>query len=145
MKTYLIRAIGVSLIGIFSVLVGFHPVVLFCLLIGVFIPDVDAIDERVHRSWIFHTFLPPTVAYVTLTIAGYGSAITFVHFVTIGMLVHFVLDFVYPKHQIHDGAAWPVRPTIGSAPWGLLLLGISWTIQWFLYLSNSFLPWLVGM
>ncbi|MEY7848419.1 hypothetical protein AB7C87_04360 [Natrarchaeobius sp. A-rgal3] len=140
------RLAVVAPFGAVALLVGYHPVFLFGLLVGVVLPDVDAADERVHRSWFFHTFLPPTVAFVALSAAGVdGAAVTFVHFVTLGMVAHFVLDFVYPRVQRNPGAEWPVRPTIGSAPWGILWLGLSWSVQWFLYLSVSFLPWVIGV
>jgi len=44
----------------------------------------------------------------------------------------------------HPGAVWPVRPVFFSAYWGLIWLGISWLVQWFIYLSTAFLPWLVA-
>lgn len=142
-KSYLLPAVPIAIVAI---LLGFHPIMLVGLGIGALFPNVDTVDVRVHRSWFFHTFFPPTVLYLLVTTAGYESThiFAFIHFITIGMGIHFILDYIYPKSQHHPGAEWPVRPTIWSAPWGILWLGIAWTIQWFFYLSSAFLPWLVG-
>lgn len=130
-----------------AVAVGYHPVVAVPLLAGSLLPELDTFAERYHRSWLLHTFLIPALAYAGLRRVGLltPSVTTAIHFVTIGMALHFLADYVYPRVSTHTGARWPVRPVLFSAPWGLLWLGIAWTVQWFLYLSPAFIPWLVGL
>lgn len=132
---------------ILALVLGYHPIFLLALVAGALLPDVDAVDRRFHRSWIFHTFLPPTILFQVAVVAGVTdqAVYTAIHFLTVGMGLHFLFDFVYPKEQTHPGAEWPVRPSIWSAPWGLMWLGLSWFAQWFLYLSPAFLPWLFGI
>ncbi|WP_458208757.1 hypothetical protein [Haladaptatus sp. NG-SE-30] len=133
-------------VAVVAIVFGHHPIVVLPLVIGALLPEVDAVNERTHRSWLFHTFLAPAIAYQFVIRSGIGLSpllVDGIHFVTIGMVVHFVADYVYPRTQTHPGAEWPVRPTVLSAPWGLLWLGLAWFIQWFGYLSNAFLPWLV--
>ncbi|WP_435066210.1 hypothetical protein [Halobaculum sp. EA56] len=129
-----------------AVAVGHHPAVAVPLVAGVLLPEVDTVSERFHRSWVLHTPLVPALAYAVADRVGVLSppVAAAVHFLALGMTLHLLADFVYPREMSHEGAAWPVRPTVGSTPWGLLLLGVAWAAQWFLYLAPSFLPWLVG-
>lgn len=132
---------------VLALVLGYHPLYFLPLVAGALLPDVDAIDRRLHRSWCFHTFLPPAILFQIALVLGieHTAVYTAIHFVTIGMLFHFLFDYVYPKTQRHPGAEWPVRPSIWSAPWGLMWFGLSWFAQWFLYLSVAFLPWVVGV
>lgn len=143
-----VHAASIVPAGILATVLGYHPLYWVALVIGVLLPEVDAIRERFHRSWVFHTFLPTAVAYQFVVLSGLGDRypflVTGVHFVTVGLLFHFLFDFVYPKHQTHDGAEWSVRPTIFSDHWGLMWLGLSWFVQWFIYLAGAFIPWTVG-
>jgi len=129
-----------------AVAFGYHPLIAVPLLVGVLLPDVDAVTERFHRSWVFHTLLLPSTAYVFFDQIGVQTPETTVaiNFVTLGMAAHFVADFLYPREMTHAGAGWPVRPVVVSSPWGLLWLGIAWTAQWFGYVAPVFIPWLVG-
>ncbi|GAB3035543.1 hypothetical protein [Natronobiforma cellulositropha] len=143
-RTHLVSLVPPALL---AVILGFHPAYLLAMVAGVLLPTVDALDERLHRSWLFHTFLVPAILYELLVQSGVDSAlpaaVVALHFLTIGMLFHFVFDFVYPKEMSHEGTEWPVQPTIWSAPWGLFWLGLAWLFQWFVYLAPAFLPWLV--
>lgn len=132
--------------ALLAVALGYHPAYLLALFGGVLLPDVDAVDRRFHRSWLFHTFLLPAIAYQAVSFAGVDSpaVVTAVHFVTVGMACHFVCDYAFPKTRSHSGAEWPVRPTIWAAPWGLMWLGLAWFAQWFLYLADAFLPWVIA-
>lgn len=129
-----------------AVAFGYHPVVAVPLLAGVLLPEVDAVTEQLHRSWVFHTFLIPSSTYVLFDSVGLLREpwTVAIHFVTLGMAAHLVADFIYPREMTHSGAGWPVRPTLISSPWGLLWLGIAWTAQWFGYIAPVFIPWLVG-
>lgn len=131
-----------------SIALGNHPLVAFPLVAGVLLPDLDAVREDTHRSWALHTFLVPAIVYQLALrsglLASTPSIGTALHFLTLGMTLHFGYDYVYPKEQTNAGSAWPVRPVGPSAPWGLLWLGVSWLLQWYFYLSPAFLPWLVG-
>lgn len=130
-----------------AVAVGFSPVAVVPLFAGVLLPDLDALSERTHRSWLLHTFLAQTIAYQVALFAGVppdGQLVEVLHFVSVGVALHLLADYVYPRRQDHEGAEWPVRPTVGSAPWGLVFLGVSWFLQWFGYLANAFIPWLVS-
>lgn len=133
-------------VAFLAVAQGFHPVYVLPLLVGVFLPEVDAVDRRLHRSWALHTYLLPAVAYVAGVVSGAFAAVpvteTALQFVTLGMTLHFLADYVYPKGMSHEGARWPVRPVGFSAPWGLIWFGAAWTVQWFAYIAPSFLPWL---
>lgn len=132
--------------GVLALVFGYNPVYLLALFCGAVLPDVDAFDRRFHRSWLFHTYLAPTIAFVLVALTGFGPAVVVViHFLTLGMTAHFVCDFVYPKRRTHEGAEWPVRPTVWSAPWGLMWLGLAWFAQWFLYLVPAFFPWMLGI
>ncbi|SIR66123.1 hypothetical protein SAMN05421858_3197 [Haladaptatus litoreus] len=145
-KRYLIGAI---VMGVLAVLGGNHPVAVLPIFLGAFLPELDAGRESTHRSWVFHTFLVPALVYKSGRMVGLFESVpmslTVVNFVALGLLVHFVIDFVFPRMQDHDGASWPVRPTVLSEPWGLIFLGCAWTVQWFWYLVPEFLPWLVGL
>lgn len=127
--------------------IGHHPIFLVFLVVGVLLPEADTIDRRPRRSWVFHTFLPPTILYQLALIVGIeiDGIYTAIHLITVGVGLYLLFDFVYPKNQTHPGAEWPVWPSIWSAPWGLMWLGLSWFAQWFLYLSVVFLPWLFGI
>ncbi|WP_284010435.1 hypothetical protein [Haloarcula pelagica] len=133
-------------VAFLAVIIGHHPLFAVPLVAGTVLPELDALREHVHRSWALHTFLLPAVMFAGLESVSLLSplAATAIHFVTLGMALHFVTDYVYPREMTHVGARWPVRPVVVSAPWGLLWLGVSWTVQWFLYLSSDFIPWLVG-
>ncbi|WP_276257108.1 hypothetical protein [Halomontanus rarus] len=130
-----------------ALVLGYHPIFFVALVAGVLLPEIDTVDRRFHRSWLFHTFLAPAIVYQLALVAGVRSEAVYtgIHFVTLGMVLHFVFDYVAPKTQTHPGAEWPVRPSIWSAPWGLMWFGLSWFAQWFLYLSVAFIPWLVGV
>ncbi|XVH32487.1 hypothetical protein ACNS7O_04690 [Haloferacaceae archaeon DSL9] len=133
-------------VAFLAVALGYHPLVALPLVAGTVLPEIDTVDERMHRSWAFHTFTVPAALYVT---AERVDALTptfaiAVHFLTLGMALHFLADYVYPKTQTHRGAEWPVRPVGVSAPWGLLWFGLVWAFQWFFYLSPAFIPWVVG-
>jgi len=134
--------------AVLAIALGFHPGHVLALVVGVLLPEVDTFDSRFHRSWVLHTFLAPAVAYNLVIQFGLDAMVPelriAIHFVTVGMVFHFLFDFVYPKGMEHDGAEWPVRPTVFSEPWGLMWLGLSWFTQWFVYLSPYFLPWLIG-
>lgn len=133
-------------VAFIAVAFGYHPIVAIPLLAGVVLPDVDAVAERFHRSWVFHTLLIPSTVYVLLDRIGaltQGSTVA-INFVALGMAIHLVADFVYPREMTHSGAGWPVRPVLISSPWGLLWLGVAWTAQWFGYIAPVFIPWLVG-
>lgn len=144
-KLHLASTIPVAFV---AVAVGHHPVYAIPLVLGVFLPEVDTVRRWLHRSWLAHTLLLPAIAYLALDAAGAFALVPglapAVHFLALGTALHLAADFVYPKGMSHSGAEWPVRPTIGSAPWGLLWMGASWTFQWFFYLEPTFLPWLVG-
>lgn len=133
-------------IAILTIALGYHPAYLITLVAGVLLPEVDTISPKIHRSWIFHAFLPTAILYQIIYQSGFESrlptAVVVVHFITVGMAWHFLFDYVYPKSQSNDGAEWPVRPTVFSEPWGLFWFGLSWLVQWFSYLSSAFLPWL---
>lgn len=133
-------------VAVLTVAVGFSPVVVVPLFAGVLLPDLDALSERTHRSWLLHTFLAQTLAYQLAIVAGIppdGQLVELLHFVSLGVALHLLADYIYPHGRDHKGAEWPVRPTVGSAPWGLVFLGVSWLLQWFGYLANTFIPWLV--
>jgi len=142
-RRHLASAVPVAFL---AVAFGHHPVVAVPLVAGVLLPELDAQAERFHRSWLLHTFLAPALLYAGLDRLGLTSPVvtTAIHFVTLGMALHLLADFVFPREMDHDGAGWPVRPVLVSSPWGLLWLGLAWTVQWFLYLSGAFIPWLVG-
>lgn len=133
-------------VAFLAVVLGYHPAVAVPLVAGTLLPELDAVDERLHRSWLLHTFLVPALAYAALDRVGLLPPLlaTAIHFVTLGMALHFLADFVYPRESTNEGARWPVRPVLVSAPWGLLWFGLAWTVQWFAYLSPAFVPWLVG-
>lgn len=143
-RTYILTG---APIGLLAVVLGYHPGYLLALLCGTLVPNIDTVDSRVHRSWLFHTYLAPTIIYVLVSLLGLASLriVSVLHFLTLGMTAHFVCDYVYLKNQTHNGAAWPVRPTFWSAPWGLMWLGLAWFAQWFLYLAPSFIPWVIGV
>lgn len=130
------------------VAVGYHPISVVPLVAGVLLPELDTADERLHRSWLVHTYLFPALLYWGVTAAGLHTArpwlVTGIHLLSVGMTLHFAADYVYPKGMDDPGAAWPVRPVVFSTPWGLVWLGLSWFVQWFLYLSPAFLPWIVS-
>lgn len=134
-------------VAFLAVALGHHPIVVLPLLAGTLLPEVDTVEKRFHRSWLLHTFLAPALAYAVLERTGLLSPalVTGIHFVTVGMALHFAADYLYPRTATHVGSRWPVRPVFVSAPWGLLWFGIAWTVQWFLYLSASFIPWLFGL
>lgn len=144
-----VHLLSIIPIALLSGLLGYHPIYWAALVIGVLLPEVDTVSSRFHRSWLFHTFLPTAIMYQILIQSGIGDRfpylITAIHFVTIGLFFHFLFDYVYPKNQTNEGAAWPVKPTFFSEPWGLLWLGFSWFVQWFIYLSGSFIPWVFGL
>jgi membrane-bound metal-dependent hydrolase YbcI (DUF457 family) len=141
-----LHLLSVVPIAFLAVIGGYLPWVAVPLVAGVLLPELDAVDRRLHRSWLLHTFMPPTVAYWLLARTGLAETspwlVTAVHFLALGMLVHFLADYVYPRGMDNPGAEWPVRPVFFSAPWGLIWLGTAWFVQWFLYLSPAFLPWL---
>lgn len=147
MTTRKVHVLSTVPTGLLALVVGHHPAFLIALVAGVLLPEVDTVRRWFHRSWIFHTFLPPAIAFQAALALGVETAAVYtaIHFVTVGMGLHLLFDFVYPKTQSHPGAEWPVRPSIWSAPWGLMWLGLSWFAQWFLYLSTAFLPWLLGI
>lgn len=136
-------------VAFLAVLLGHHPFVAVPLVLGVLLPELDASRESLHRSWVLHTFLAPALVYFALGTTGHLETIpwlvTTLNFVTIGIAFHLFADFVYPREMSHQGAEWPVRPTIGSAPWGLIWMGVSWLVQWYVYLVPEFIPWLVGL
>jgi len=138
----------VASIGIAGVIVGFHPLFALPAAAGAWFPDLDVGSEVYHRSWGVHTFLPPTLLYGLVHVLGLPNIYPFlldaVHFFTLGMCAHFLLDYVYPRRMTHNGSAWPIKPTIWSMPWGFFWLAIAWGYQWFFYLSRHFLPWLFG-
>lgn len=135
--------------AILAIILGYHPGYLLAMTVGVLLPNVDAAHPRLHRSWAFHTFLVPAILYQGVELSGiaenFPTIVLVLNFITVGLVFHFVLDFAYPKQMAHDGAEWPVRPTVFSDPWGLMWLGLSWFIQWFLYLSDVFVPWVLGL
>lgn len=132
-----------------AVALGKHPVFVLPLVVGVLLPELDTVRESVHRSWLLHTFLLPALAYLLLARTGvlqqFPVVLETLNFVSLGMALHFIPDFVYPRKMTHEGAEWPVRPTGFSAPWGLLWLGLAWFVQWFVYLVPEFIPWLGGL
>lgn len=134
-------------IAVLTLVLGYHPSYLLALIAGVLLPEVDTASPTIHRSWLFHTFLPTTVLYQLVNQFNVGEqfpfVVTLVHFITLGMAFHFLFDYVFPKTQSNKGAEWPIKPTFFSAPWGLTWLGLSWLAQWFGYVSIAFLPWLV--
>jgi hypothetical protein len=133
-------------IAVVVLVLGFHPLVVVPLAVGVLLPELDTVAGEYHRSWLLHTFLVPALGYQMAVRVGFAGTwiVLGIHFVTLGMLLHFLADYIYPKKMSHSGSEWPVRPTFRSAPWGLIWLGISWAVQWFAYLSPAFLPWLAG-
>lgn len=145
-ERYLVGTIPAAFL---AVLGGYHPFVVGPLVVGAFVPELDARRESTHRSWLLHTFLAPALCYQLCRLLGVLQAVpevlSVLNFVTLGMGVHFFVDYVYPSQQDHDGASWPVHPTVLSEPWGLLLLGGAWAAQWFWYLTPEFIPWLVGL
>ncbi|KTG09061.1 hypothetical protein AUR64_14765 [Haloprofundus marisrubri] len=145
-EVHLVSTVPVAFL---AVAVGHHPAVALPLVVGVLLPELDAFREETHRSWLLHTFLFPTLLYQAALRLGLLSALpavaTTIHFLALGMGLHFVADYVYPRTQTNPGAEWPVRPVGFSSPWGLLWLGISWAIQWYGYLAAAFLPWLGGV
>lgn len=132
-------------VAFLAVAQGFHPVYVLTLLAGVFLPELDTVDERLHRSWLLHTYLLPALVYVAGLVSGVFAAFppveTALQFVTLGLTLHFVADYVYPRRMTHEGSRWPVRPVGFSAPWGLIWFGAAWTVQWFAYIAPSFVPW----
>jgi len=133
-------------IAFVAVALGYHPVVALPLVVGTLLPELDAVTERLHRSWLLHTFLVPATVYQVAQAVDVATPtlVTAINFVTAGMALHFLMDYVYPQTMSHQGAEWPVRPAGPASHWGLLWLGAAWAFQWFLYLSPEFLPWLVG-
>jgi len=142
-RLHLVSTVPVAFLAVAQ---GFHPAAVIPLLIGVFLPELDTFRSNLHRSWLVHTFLAPTVLYVLGSRSGVFEMIplleTVLQFVTLGMTLHLLADYLYPRRMSHEGAAWPVRPEGFSAPWGLIWLGAAWTFQWFAYLVPSFIPWL---
>lgn len=134
-------------VAFLAVALGYHPLVAVPLIVGVLLPEIDAHSQATHRSWLLHTFLAPALVYWALVRTGLASdaAVVAVHFVTVGMGLHFLADYVYPRKMSHRGAEWPVRPVGISAPWGLIWLGAAWALQWFAYLAPAFLPWVAGL
>ncbi|WP_224448707.1 hypothetical protein [Haloprofundus salilacus] len=136
-------------VAFLAVAFGSHPIVAVPLVVGVLLPVLDAFRADTHRSWLLHTFLFPTLLYQAAlrldVLSAVPSVATAIHFLALGMGLHFLADYVYPRRQTNPGAEWPVRPVGFSAPWGLLWLGISWAIQWYGYLAAAFLPWLGGV
>lgn len=124
---------------------GYHPLYAVPLVLGAFLPELDSVDSRLHRSWLLHTFLVPAVLYAVALRFGVFEAAPVLEpslqFLTLGMALHLFADFVYPQQMDHEGATWPVRPVGFSAPWGLIWFGAAWTVQWFAYLAPSFVPW----
>lgn len=145
-RTHLLSVLPLWLLAL---AIGHSPLSLVWLVAGAVLPELDSFDRRFHRSWALHTFLVPALAYRGLDAVGAFEAVPgllgALNLVSVGAAAHFFADYVYPREQSHPGAAWPVRPSIGSAPWGLVLLGLSWALQWFVYLVPEFLPWLVGL
>lgn len=142
-KLHLASTVPVAFLAVAS---GFHPLYVVPLVVGVFLPELDAIRPDIHRSWALHTYLVPAIVYVLARAGGLFGAVPVLkptlQFVTLGLTLHFLADYVYPQEMSHEGAVWPVRPTVFSAPWGLIWLGAAWTFQWFVYLAPSFVPWL---
>lgn len=148
--TDITRRLGlVTGIGIAGVIVGFSPLFIVPAAVGAWIPDLDSGQETFHRSWILHTFLPASVLYGLVLTVGLNEPYPFllnaVHFFSLGIGAHLVLDYVHPREMAHEGAEWPIKPTIWSMPWGFLWLGLSWAYQWYFYLSRHFLPWIAGL
>lgn len=145
-RIHLLSAVPTAFV---AVAVGYHPAYAAPLVLGTFLPEIDAVDRRFHRSWLAHTCLLPAAVYWALRATGAFAAVpaleTAVHFLALGTVLHLLADYVYPRGMDHAGAEWPVRPSGFSAPWGLLWMGMSWTLQWFLYLEPAFLPWLFGV
>lgn len=131
-----------------AVALGYHPIFALPLVVGVLLPEVDALREETHRSWLFHTLLFPALVYIAGQQIGLFSAVPGlldgVHFLTVGMTLHLLADYVYPREMDHNGTEWPVRPTVRSEHTGLIFMGLSWAVQWLLYLAPAFLPWLFG-
>ncbi|MFC4357664.1 hypothetical protein ACFO0N_06840 [Halobium salinum] len=136
-------------VAFLAVVLGHHPAVAVPLLVGVLLPELDAVRSRTHRSWALHTLLLPAVLYVVFGRLGVFEAapplLDALNFVAVGTALHLLADYVYPRTMSHEGAVWPVRPVGFSAPWGLLWLGVSWTIQWFGYIVPELVPWLFGL
>ncbi|WP_254546648.1 hypothetical protein [Halomarina pelagica] len=149
MTRYEIHVASTVPVAFLAVALGYHPTVALPLLLGALLPELDARTESTHRSWALHTFLPPALVYVLgrrlEAFSAVPALLTATNFLALGMGLHFLADYVYPRRMTHEGAAWPVRPVGISAPWGLLWLGVSWTVQWFLYIVPEFAPWLVGL
>ncbi|SFL31908.1 hypothetical protein SAMN04487950_3321 [Halogranum rubrum] len=135
-------------VAFLAVAVGYHPAVAVPLVVGVFLPELDTFNEKTHRSWLLHTLLLPAFVYLVLSqMNGFAAvpwALDALNFIALGMALHLFADYVYPRRQTHTGAVWPVRPVGRSAHWGLLWMGVAWTVQWFVYLVPEFIPWLVG-
>lgn len=147
MQYKLPQAIGIALLWMVFLISGIHPLGIAPIIVGVFLPDIDAFKEKYHRSWLAHTYLAPALMFILvnqINITNISSIIiNIINLLSVGITIHFFCDYIYPKSQTHTGSEWPVRPSIGSTPWGLIWLGISWSIQWFGYLSIEFIPWLI--
>lgn len=143
------HAIGVVLIWIVLSISGVHPIGIVPITIGVFLPNIDTFREKYHRSWLTHTYLAPALLFIVVDQANVANSlpivVIWINLASIGLSVHFFCDYIYPKTQTHPGSEWPVRPSIGSTPWGLIWLGVSWSIQWFGYLAVEFIPWIGRM
>jgi len=143
-----LHLLSVVPVAFLFVLLGYHPLAAVPLVAGALLPEIDTLEERFHRSWLVHTYLFPALLYWAIVNSGFAGSypwlVTVVHLLAVGMTLHFLIDYVYPKGMDHPGAVWPVRPVFFSAYWGLIWLGISWLVQWFIYLSTAFLPWLVA-
>lgn len=142
--THLLSVVPIAILGL---VVGYHPAYGLALVAGVLLPEIDTVSPSTHRSWLFHTFLPAAIVYDLAYVTGVGERFPAIpiaiHFLTLGMAFHFLLDYVYPRRQSNEGAEWPVRPALFSAPWGLMWFGLAWFAQWFGYLSFAFFPWLL--
>jgi len=133
-------------VAFLAVLVGHHPLITVPLVAGVLLPEIDAFDERLHRSWLAHSLFLPAFAYWGLNQINVLTPVIeiSIHFITLGIILHLIADYVFPKGMDHQGSEWPVRPAVPAPHWGLFWMGLAWAFQWFWYLVPAFLPWLGG-
>ncbi|MDZ5811820.1 hypothetical protein U4E84_10755 [Halorubrum sp. AD140] len=133
-------------VAFIAVLLGHHPLIVVPLVVGALLPELDTVDERCHRSWLAHSLFLPAVAHWSLRQGDLLTPVVerSIHFVTVGLVLHLLADYVYPKGMDHQGSEWPVRPAFPAPYWGLFWMGLAWAFQWFWYLVPEFLPWLAG-
>ncbi|WP_248910815.1 hypothetical protein [Halocatena marina] len=141
--------LGISIIVSISLFVLSSQYESVLIFLGAILPNIDKKVDGLHRSWIFHTTLSTTFLYHILKVSNLSTIVpqlvTGIHYLTIGIILHMIVDFGLKDEMEGSGTQWPINPSLGSEAWGLIFLGISWGIQWFFYLSSVFIPWIAEL